>query len=138
MGRESIAVFSPHARVLVQIGRNPDVRMRDIAEALKMTERNVQNLMRELQSAGLVEVKRRGRRNRYRVRNRKRVGQELGASMTVSRFLKLAGAAGSPDSAPEPIARSEAPDRLPASERPPPQATDDSERQRQIDWLGEP
>lgn len=88
-----LSVFSPHGLMLVHVGRNPDARVRDIAQALAMTERNVQILMRDLQSAGLVDVQRRGRRNRYRVRTRRRVGRGTGVPVRVADLLKLAATA---------------------------------------------
>lgn len=57
-----------HALVLLCIARDPDVRMRDVAELVGITERAVQRIVAELEEAGYVERFRNGRRNRYAVR----------------------------------------------------------------------
>lgn len=158
MPRKSVAVFSPHAQVLFQVGRNPDIRMREIAQALEMTERNVQNLMRDLQDAGLVKVDRRGRRNRYRVQTRRRVGQELGISMVLGKFLKMTSgrargeetaAATAPEDAEgaEFGGLSEKPSAQPSADSAPTTRESEksrraglepeSESRRQIDWLSD-
>ncbi|MEU1726756.1 helix-turn-helix transcriptional regulator [Actinomadura sp. ATCC 39365] len=54
-----------HARVLVEIARDPDVRLRDIATRIGVTERTVQNIVSDLYQAGYLTRERIGRRNRY-------------------------------------------------------------------------
>jgi DNA-binding IclR family transcriptional regulator len=56
-----------HARVLVCIAQDPDVRLRDIAASLGITERSVFGIVTDLTSAGYVLKDKDGRRNRYRV-----------------------------------------------------------------------
>ncbi len=82
-------MFSPHVQLLVRVSRDPESRVRDLAQAMSMTERNIQNLMRDLERAGLVEIERHGRRNRYRIQTRRRLGRELGLSMPVHRLLQF-------------------------------------------------
>jgi Mn-dependent DtxR family transcriptional regulator len=57
-----------HAHVLLCIAREPDLRMRDVAELVGITERAVQRIVTELEEAGYVERLRNGRRNRYEIR----------------------------------------------------------------------
>ena len=57
-----------HAHVLLCIAREPEVRMRDIADAVGITERAVQRIVADLESAGYLERNRQGRRNHYTVR----------------------------------------------------------------------
>ncbi|SDJ96766.1 helix-turn-helix transcriptional regulator [Nonomuraea jiangxiensis] len=54
-----------HARVLIEIARDPDVRLRDIAASIGITERTAQNIVRDLYEAGYLARNRIGRRNRY-------------------------------------------------------------------------
>lgn len=56
-----------HARVLLQIARDPDVRLRDIAAGVGITERAVQIIVADLEAAGYITRTRVGRRNRYTV-----------------------------------------------------------------------
>ena len=57
-----------HAHVLLCIAREPEVRMRDVAHLVGITERAVQRIVADLEEAGYVERSRHGRRNRYEVR----------------------------------------------------------------------
>ena len=57
-----------HAHVLLCIAREPEVRMRDVAHLVGITERAVQRIVADLEEAEYVERSRHGRRNRYAVR----------------------------------------------------------------------
>ena len=60
-------LLTGHGRVLVEIARNPDARIRDISPAVGLTERTVQGIVADLESAGYLTRTRIGRRNRYTV-----------------------------------------------------------------------
>jgi DNA-binding MarR family transcriptional regulator len=57
-----------HTHVLLCIAREPEVRMRDVAALVGITERAVQRIVADLEEAGYIERSRSGRRNRYKVR----------------------------------------------------------------------
>ena len=60
-----------HAHVLLAIAAEPDLRLRDVADRIGITERAAQRIVAELETAGYLDVRRVGRRNVYRVhRNR--------------------------------------------------------------------
>ena len=59
--------FSNHTHILVVIARNPDARVRDIAEEVGITERAVQRLIADLAESGYLVVTKEGRRNHYRI-----------------------------------------------------------------------
>ena len=59
--------LSNHTQVLLCIQRDPDVRFRDIAEMVGITERAAQRIVADLIESGYVESDRVGRRNHYRV-----------------------------------------------------------------------
>jgi predicted ArsR family transcriptional regulator len=56
-----------HAQVLLCIANDPDVRLRDVAETVGITERAAQRIVVDLAEAGFLERERRGRRNTYRI-----------------------------------------------------------------------
>jgi predicted ArsR family transcriptional regulator len=56
-----------HTQVLLAIASNPDIRTRDIADAVGITERAAQRIVADLTEAGYVETTRIGRRNHYAV-----------------------------------------------------------------------
>ncbi|HEX2317086.1 MAG TPA: helix-turn-helix domain-containing protein [Thermomonospora sp.] len=56
-----------HARVLICIARSPDIRMRDVAQEVGITERAAQLIINDLEEAGYLTRSRVGRRNTYTV-----------------------------------------------------------------------
>jgi len=54
-----------HAHVLLCLAADPEVRLRDVADAVGITERAAQRIVMELEEAGYLERERVGRRNRY-------------------------------------------------------------------------
>jgi DNA-binding IclR family transcriptional regulator len=56
-----------HAQVLLAVVQHPDLRVREIAEAAAITERYAYRVLRDLEIAGYVDRRRRGRCNLYRV-----------------------------------------------------------------------
>ena len=64
---DSWRFLTNHARVLACIAGEPDVRLRDIAARVGITERAAHDLVRDLERAGYLRVRKVGRRNRYEV-----------------------------------------------------------------------
>lgn len=56
-----------HAHVLVCIARQPDIRLRDVATRVGITERAVQSIVADLEEGGYLDRSRVGRRNHYRL-----------------------------------------------------------------------
>ncbi|WP_461026728.1 helix-turn-helix transcriptional regulator [Streptomyces sparsus] len=56
-----------HARVLITLARDPEARLRDVAEHIGITERAVQLIVADLEAAGYLTRTRVGRRNRYTI-----------------------------------------------------------------------
>jgi DNA-binding MarR family transcriptional regulator len=57
--------LSNHTQVLLCIARDPEIRVRDIAQMVGITERAAQRIVADLIEAGYVEREKVGRRNRY-------------------------------------------------------------------------
>ena len=57
-----------HAHVLLRIADDPDARLREIGEAIGITERATHRIVVELVEAGYISRERNGRRNRYTIR----------------------------------------------------------------------
>jgi len=66
-GTKTWRFLSNHTQVLLCIQRDLDVRFRDIAQMVGITERAAQRIVADLIESGYVESKRIGRRNHYRV-----------------------------------------------------------------------
>jgi DNA-binding MarR family transcriptional regulator len=78
-----------HAHVLICIVDKPEARMRDIAERVAITERAVQRIIRDLESAGYVQRIRTGRRNRYKVRKSLPLRHAIEKHRRISALLRL-------------------------------------------------
>lgn len=67
-GRNNNWTFlSNHTHVLICIAKDPTARMRDLADAVGITERAVQRIVADLKDAGYLSYERHGRRNHYLV-----------------------------------------------------------------------
>jgi DNA-binding Lrp family transcriptional regulator len=66
-GDKTWRFLSNHTQVLLCIQRDPDVRFRDIAAMVGITERAAQRIVADLIESGYIESERIGRRNHYRV-----------------------------------------------------------------------
>ncbi len=58
-----------HGRALLSIAQNPDIRLREIATDLGITERHAYAIVTDLTDAGYIVKEREGRRNRYQVQS---------------------------------------------------------------------
>lgn len=56
-----------HAHVILCLSQNPTMRVRDLAEAVGITERAVQHILHDLVEDEYLEVERFGRRNTYNI-----------------------------------------------------------------------
>ncbi len=56
-----------HSHVLLCLAEDPEMRLKDAAEKVGITERAVQSIVLDLEQAGAVTRERVGRRNRYRL-----------------------------------------------------------------------
>jgi predicted ArsR family transcriptional regulator len=81
--------LSNHAHVLILLGQDPDLRMRDLAERIGITERAVQRIVAELSHEGYLQVFKEGRRNHYRVRGDLQLRHPVEAGVTIEALLQL-------------------------------------------------
>jgi len=79
-----------HARVLLAVAGDPDLRLREIADAVGISERRVHGIVTDLTISGYLTRERKGRRNRYAIHTQRPLGQDIGDSVTVSDLLALA------------------------------------------------
>ena len=84
-----------HARVLICIAHDPGVRLRDIGDAVGITERAAHRIVGDLIAAGYVSRERNGRRNRYTVQRQLPLPDALARGQRVGNLLKILRADGS-------------------------------------------
>lgn len=82
-----------HAQVLLCIAQDPGVRLREIGEAVGITERAAHRIVNELAAAGYLSRTRTGRRNRYAITSHLPVPDPLASEQKIGDLLAiLAGA----------------------------------------------
>jgi predicted transcriptional regulator len=82
-------LFSNHGHVLVCLSRDSEVRLRDVAADVGITERAVQKIVRDLQDGGMVSVTKNGRRNRYRIHKNQSLRHKLEAACTLKDLIEI-------------------------------------------------
>src|SRR5947209_4598541 len=78
-----------HARALLCIAHDPNVRLRDIADLLGITERSAYGVVTDLTAAGYVIKEKNGRRNRYKIRAHMPIGDSIGRDRSIGDVLDL-------------------------------------------------
>ena len=78
-----------HAHVLILLARDPTVTMREVADAVGITERAVQRIVAELEESGVLERSRVGRRNVYSVDQDQPLRHPVESHCTVAELLDL-------------------------------------------------
>jgi DNA-binding IclR family transcriptional regulator len=78
-----------HARALVFIAQHPDVRLRDLAVALDVTERTAYGIVVDLTKSGYVVKEKDGRRNRYHIQEHLPMRDSIGRERTIGEVLDL-------------------------------------------------
>ena len=87
MGQWSL--LTKHAYVLLCIAHDPDVRLRDIAAALDITERTAHGIVADLVDHGYMVKKRAGRRNRYQIVHRLTLRHPIGREHSLGELLAV-------------------------------------------------
>ena len=83
-----------HAQVLLCIANDPDIRLRDVAETVGITERAAQRIVVDLADARFLKRERRGRRNRYLINEKTEMrhpaqeGHEIGELLDLLRHVR--------------------------------------------------
>src|SRR5688500_7831056 len=80
-----------HARVVVCIASDPEMRLREVAARVGITERAVQRIVADLEEAGYLTRSRDGRRNRYQIHANRPLRHELEAHCQLRSLLSLLG-----------------------------------------------
>jgi DNA-binding IclR family transcriptional regulator len=91
-GNRGWQLLTNHTQVLLCIARDPDIRLRDIADSVGVTVGSAQRILSDLVASGFVARERRGRRNRYVVNRKSQMlghaaqdGQEIGGLLDLLR-----------------------------------------------------
>jgi len=89
VGRAQTWTFlTNHAHVLISLAEDPTLRIRDLAMRVGITERAVQRIIADLETAGYLTHERDGRRNLYRVRANRPLRHPVEAHQTLAALLE--------------------------------------------------
>ncbi len=81
--------LSTHAHVLLCVARDPQARLRTIADAVGLTERAAHRIVSELVDAGYLTKHRVGRRNVYEVHPDRPMRHPLNEEYDVAELLRV-------------------------------------------------
>jgi predicted transcriptional regulator len=85
----SWSFLTNHAQVLLCIAHDPGVRLREIGEAVGITERAAHRIVTELAAAGYIARRRDGRRNHYTIKAHLPVPDPLARDQKIGDLLAV-------------------------------------------------
>jgi hypothetical protein len=81
--------LSNHGQALLCIARDPQMRLRDIADCVGITERRTYGIVNDLTEAGYVVKGKDGRRNHYEIQGHLALPDELAQEQAIGEVLKV-------------------------------------------------
>ena len=87
--RNGVTLLTEHARVLVCISNHPDWTVRQIAQTLGTSDRQLFRWLNDLQRAGYLTRMKEGRRNRYLLKPDASLHEAPVAGATLSELLHV-------------------------------------------------
>ncbi len=91
----SWSFLTNHAQVLLCIAHDPGIRLREIGEAIGITERAAHRIVVELADAGYISRERNGRRNRYTIQSHLPLPDPLAREQKIGDLLGILAGQGS-------------------------------------------
>jgi hypothetical protein len=88
-GTPSWSFLTNHAQVLLCIAHDPGIRLREIGEAVGITERAAHRIVAELAAAGYISRRRNGRRNHYTIQSDLPLPDRLAREQKVGDLLAI-------------------------------------------------
>jgi predicted transcriptional regulator len=85
----SWSFLTNHAQVLLCIAQDPGIRLREIGEAVGITERAAHRIVVELATAGYISRTRNGRRNLYAIQSHLPVPDPLASEQRIGDLLTV-------------------------------------------------
>lgn len=76
-----------HAHVLILLAKEPEIRLRDVASIVGITERAVQKIVAELEQGGVISRVKEGRRNTYEIHSTRNLRHPVEAHKKVSHLI---------------------------------------------------
>ena len=83
------AFLSSHGVVLIEVARDPQATVRELAERSRITERQAHRVLNDLCTEGYISRQRVGRRNHYRVNEEQPMRRPEFAAHTIGELLQV-------------------------------------------------
>ena len=80
-------LLTNHANVLLCITDEPDIRLRDLAVKVGISERAVKRIVADLEGAGYISRERQGRRNHYQIHGEAAIAGPMTRGLQLSALL---------------------------------------------------
>ena len=81
--------LSNYGHILIYLARNPEARVRDIADAIGITERSALGIISDLENEGYMTVEKIGRRNKYKVNSRLKFRHSMESHKSIGDLIKI-------------------------------------------------
>ena len=88
-GTPTWSFLTNHAQVLLCIAHDPGIRLREIGEAIGITERAAHRIVVELAGAGYISRRRNGRRNHYTIQSHLPLPDPLAREQKIGDLLAI-------------------------------------------------
>ena len=88
-GTRSWTFLSNHAHVLICMAQAPEIRIRDIAQRVGITERAASSIVADLESAGYLTRSKIGRNNRYELHDDRPLRHPIECHRSIGDLLAL-------------------------------------------------
>ena len=92
--RRTWTFLTNHARVLIIIAGAPNIRLRDIAAQVGITERAAQRIVGDLEADGYLSHEKQGRRNRYSLHPDAHLRHPLENEIEIGQFVEFISSGG--------------------------------------------
>ncbi len=86
--KSSWTFLTNHSHVIICLVRDPELRVRDLASEIGITERAILRILAELEVEGVLSKSREGRRNRYSIDLDFPLRHPLESQYTLSKLTK--------------------------------------------------
>ena len=80
-------LLTNHANVLLCITEEPDIRLKDLASRIGISERAVKRIVADLEHAGFISRERHGRRNHYLIHGEAAIAGPMTRGLQLSVLL---------------------------------------------------
>jgi DNA-binding IclR family transcriptional regulator len=77
-----------YTHILVGLARQPDLTVRELALLVGITERSVQRILSDLETSGVIQKSKEGRRNHYKLNLKYQLRHPLESSHRLSELLE--------------------------------------------------